>query len=135
MAEIDATALTALIISLVALVVAVGQILQQYVATADGYRRCLPSVMGRWGTKSERRWRPMEFRFETIYYVPSISVGPPGVVVADSNSTPELRQKDWRKIDLSNSTYTLKSIEPLINDSEGIYLVTPLPAVSYVSAC
>ncbi|KAK4112645.1 hypothetical protein N656DRAFT_69871 [Canariomyces notabilis] len=118
MAEIDATALTALIISLVALVVAVGQILQQYVATADGYRRCLPSVMGQWGTKSERRWRFMEFRFETIYYVPSISVGPPGVVVADSKSISELRQKDWRKIDLSNSTYTLKSIEPLINDTE-----------------
>jgi hypothetical protein len=71
---IDPVAVTALIISLVALLATFGQILQQYLATADGYRRCQPSVMGLWGMKTELRWRWREFRFETIYYVPYVTV-------------------------------------------------------------
>lgn len=72
--NIDPIAITALVISLVALLATTGQVLQQYFATADGYRRCQPSVMGLWGTKTKLRWRWREFRFETIYYVPKISV-------------------------------------------------------------
>jgi hypothetical protein len=71
---VDPVAVTALVISLVALLATFGQVLQQYFATADGYRRCQPSVMGLWGKKTELRWRWREFRFETIYYVPSLSV-------------------------------------------------------------
>jgi len=71
---IDPVAVTALIISLVALLATFGQVLQQYLATADGYRRCQPSVMGQWGKKTKLRWRWREFRFETVYYVPSLSV-------------------------------------------------------------
>jgi len=71
---VDPVAVTALIISLVALLATFGQVFQQYLATADGFRRCQPSVMGLWGKKTELRWRWREFRFETIYYVPSVSV-------------------------------------------------------------
>jgi hypothetical protein len=72
--NVDPVAVTALVISLVALLATFGQVLQQYFATADGYRRCQPSVMGLWGMKKELRWRWREFRFETIYYVPSLSL-------------------------------------------------------------
>ena len=73
--SMDPVALVALIISLIALVIATGQLLQQYFGTADGYRRCQESVMSpRWAamTKLHFRWR--EFRFETRYCVPDISI-------------------------------------------------------------
>ncbi|TVY50192.1 hypothetical protein LCER1_G007534 [Lachnellula cervina] len=72
-------AATALAIALVAFVTALGQLLQQYFATADGYRRCQRSVMGEWATRTRLRWRWREFRFETLYTTPEIfmtSTGP-----------------------------------------------------------
>lgn len=74
-------AVTALVIALVALLTAFGQLLQQYFATADGYRRFQSSVMGDWATKTRLRWRWREFRFETLYTVPEIFMtgdGAPG---------------------------------------------------------
>ena len=69
---LDPVALTALIVSLVALTVALGQLLGQYFATADGHRRCQSSVMGPWSKHTKLRWRWQEFRFETLYAVPKI---------------------------------------------------------------
>ncbi|KFY27478.1 hypothetical protein V493_03462 [Pseudogymnoascus sp. VKM F-4281 (FW-2241)] len=65
-------AVVALIVSLVALLATTGQLLQQYFATADGYRRCQASVMGAWGNKTRLRWRWRQFRFETLYSTPEI---------------------------------------------------------------
>lgn len=65
-------AIIALIVSLVALFTTIGQLLQQYFATADGYRRCHKSVMGEYGKKTRLHWRWREFRFETIYTTPEI---------------------------------------------------------------
>ncbi|TVY43401.1 hypothetical protein LOCC1_G004571 [Lachnellula occidentalis] len=65
-------AATALAIALVAFVTALGQLLQQYFATADGYRRCQRSVMGEWASRTRLRWRWREFRFETLYSTPEI---------------------------------------------------------------
>ncbi|KAH6671355.1 hypothetical protein B0J14DRAFT_93715 [Halenospora varia] len=65
-------AAAALAIALVALITALGQLLQQYFATADGYRRCQKSVMGGYARKTRLRWRWREFRFETLYTVPEI---------------------------------------------------------------
>jgi hypothetical protein len=62
----------ALAIALVALVTALGQLLQQYFATADGYRRCQKSVMGGYARQTRLRWRWREFRFETLYTIPEI---------------------------------------------------------------
>ncbi|RDL40064.1 Uncharacterized protein BP5553_00043 [Venustampulla echinocandica] len=72
----DETTLSAaaLGIALVALVTAFGQLLQQYLATADGFRRCQKSVMGEYARKTHRRWRWSEFRFETLYTVPEITM-------------------------------------------------------------
>jgi hypothetical protein len=65
-------AVAALAIALVALFTAFGQLLQQYFATADGYRRCQKSVMGEYARKTRLRWRWREFRFETLYTIPEI---------------------------------------------------------------
>ncbi|PMD34405.1 hypothetical protein L207DRAFT_638901 [Hyaloscypha variabilis F] len=100
---IDPTALTALIISLVALVATFAQLLQQYFATADGYRQCLPEVMGKeWGSKTRKRMRWGELRYETIYYVPSLSVD------SMSSADTKLTRTDtypfsikWSDVDLS----------------------------------
>ena len=62
----------ALAIALVALITAVGQLLQQYLATADGYRRCHKSVMGEYAQKTRLHWRWREFRLETLYTTPEI---------------------------------------------------------------
>ena len=76
MAGVDTNlAATALAISLVAFFIALGQLLQQYFATADGYRRCQRSVMGGWAKKTRLRWRWREFRFETLYTTPEILLG------------------------------------------------------------
>ena len=72
----DSVALTALVVSLIALLATAGQLLQQYFATADGFRRCQPSVMGFWAKKTRLRWRWREFRFETMFAVPRIIYGP-----------------------------------------------------------
>jgi hypothetical protein len=65
-------AAAALAIALVALFTTVGQLLQQYFATADGYRRCQKSVMGEYARKTRLQWRWSEFRFETLYTTPQI---------------------------------------------------------------
>jgi hypothetical protein len=72
----DSVALTALVVALVALFATTGQLLQQYFATADGFRRCQPSVMGLWARKTKLRWRWREFRFETRFNIPRIVYGP-----------------------------------------------------------
>jgi hypothetical protein len=109
MPDIDAVALSALIISIIALTSAIGQLLQQYLATADGYRRCLPSVMGRWGTKSERRWRWREFRFETIYYVPDISLRKLTSFRADAVSLAGVWEQDLRGMRHLDKEYLLEN--------------------------
>lgn len=73
---VDIVALTALVVSLIALLATIGQLLQQYFATADGFRRCQPSVMGLWAQKTTLRWRWREFRFETLFAIPRIFYGP-----------------------------------------------------------
>lgn len=107
MSDKDPLVYIAFIVSLVALVLTLGQLLQQYFATAEGYRRCQPSVMGNWGTKTRRRWRFGEFRFETIYYVPSLSVHPVNSVnLAPEHANEDIWEKDWENIDLEE-TYVM----------------------------
>ena len=65
--------IVALIISLVALLTTLLQLLQQYYATADGYRRCQNSVIAGWAAWTHRHFRWYEFRFETIFVVPHIT--------------------------------------------------------------
>ncbi|KAH8769693.1 hypothetical protein BGZ57DRAFT_985958 [Hyaloscypha finlandica] len=71
---------SAFVVSLVAFFIALGQLLQQYFATADGYRRCQRSVMRNWARKTRLQWRRREFRFETLYTTPEILLVLPDVV-------------------------------------------------------
>ncbi|KAH8805699.1 hypothetical protein F5884DRAFT_456083 [Xylogone sp. PMI_703] len=73
----DLLALVALVTSLVALGISVLQALQQYVASAEGYRRCAASVMGLWAKKTRRRFLKYELRFEVIFETPVMFVAPP----------------------------------------------------------
>ncbi|KAL2067038.1 hypothetical protein VTL71DRAFT_1462 [Oculimacula yallundae] len=68
---------TALIVSLVALVTTVMQVLQQYFSSAEGYRRCAESVMGEWSQGTKRKLRLKELRIEVIFETPVIFVAPP----------------------------------------------------------
>ena len=70
--EQDNTAILAIVIALIAFFVTTAQLLQALFGTAVGYRQCQPSVMGQWATKTKRKWRWSEFRFETIFTTPNI---------------------------------------------------------------
>ena len=64
--------LLALIVALLALIIALGQLVQQIFGTADGYRRCQESVIGPWSKYTKLRWRWSQFRFETKFATPEI---------------------------------------------------------------
>lgn len=64
----------ALAVALAALAIAIAQLFGQFLATADGYRRCQPSVMGGWAQYTRLRWKWSEMRFETLFTTPEISL-------------------------------------------------------------
>lgn len=65
-------ALAALAIAIVALAIALGQLLSQVFSTAEGYRRCQRSVMGPWFKRTRLRFRWSQFRFETLVTTPEL---------------------------------------------------------------
>jgi len=65
-------AVAAFAVSLTALVCSTAQLLCQYLATADGHRRCQASMMGPWARHTCLRWNWSKFRFETLFAVPEI---------------------------------------------------------------
>ena len=67
---------SALAVALAALIIATAQLLGQYFATADGYRRCQSSVMGAWASHTRLKWRWSQFRFETLFTSPEIILLP-----------------------------------------------------------
>ena len=58
----------------IAFFVTTAQLLQALFGTTVGYRQCQPSVMGEWATKTRRKWRWSEFRFEPIFTTPNIQL-------------------------------------------------------------
>ena len=68
----DRTAIVAVVIAVIAFFVTTAQLLQALFGTADGYRRCQSSVIGPWASKTRRKFRWSEFRFETIFSTPDI---------------------------------------------------------------
>ncbi|KAL8811282.1 MAG: hypothetical protein Q9200_001917 [Gallowayella weberi] len=75
MADSPAIANTALVISIIALLVTTAQLLSQIFSTAEGHRRCQPSVIGPWAKLTKRKWRWSSFRFETLVATPEIALG------------------------------------------------------------
>ena len=74
MADSDSLSIVALVISLIALIVAFGQITQMFLGTAEGYRRCKREVIGAWALQTHRKWHWYEFRLETRFTVPDIDL-------------------------------------------------------------
>ena len=70
----DAVALLALIVSLVALLIALLQVIQQYAATAYDYRRCSARTMGGWAKHTKRLFVLSEIRFEITFAVPHVEL-------------------------------------------------------------
>jgi len=58
---------TAIAIALTALIVTLGQFIQQLLGTADEYRRCKESVIDPWSKLTRLHGLWYEFRFETLY--------------------------------------------------------------------
>jgi hypothetical protein len=78
--ESDRLSATALTVSLIALVIALGQFLLSIFGTAEGYRRCRKEVIGAWAACTKRRWLLYEFRFETRFVTPEIDLLTPSTV-------------------------------------------------------
>lgn len=76
MASDTTVSIIALAVALVALVTTISQVLGQFLATADGYRRCQSSVMGGWAKLTHRKFRWSEMRFETLYTTPQFGLFP-----------------------------------------------------------
>ena len=68
----EGTAIVAVVIAVIAFFVTTAQLLQALFGTAEGYRRCQSSVIGQWASKTRRKFRWSEFRFETIFSTPDI---------------------------------------------------------------
>lgn len=65
-------AVVALVVSLIALIIAVLQLCQQLFGTAEGWRRCDFLVIGPWERLRRSQFRWDELRYETRYTTPEI---------------------------------------------------------------
>ncbi|QIW95284.1 hypothetical protein AMS68_000802 [Peltaster fructicola] len=70
----DDVSIVALVVSLVALLLTVMSITQSFLGTAEGYRRCAQSVIGQWSVFRHRHWIWYEFRYETRFVIPQITL-------------------------------------------------------------
>jgi len=70
-------AVVALVISIISFISTAAQVVQQYLASAEGYRRCAKSVMGLWANGTHRKFRKSELRFEVTFETPIIFLAPP----------------------------------------------------------
>ncbi|QRD93384.1 hypothetical protein F9C07_2214904, partial [Aspergillus flavus] len=67
--------LAAIILAVAAFIISVAQVLQQYLATAEGYRRCQEKVVGPWKCYTKRPLHLKELRCETRFGTPFIELG------------------------------------------------------------
>ena len=89
MSQQDTISAVALAIALIALLTTTAQVLGQFFATADGYRRCQKSVMGGWANLTRRRFRWSELRFETLYTTPRFGLSrlTPGQILSQETDS------------------------------------------------
>ena len=69
-----ASAIAAVLVASVALVVALAQAVQQYLVTGQLIRTCDSVVFGRLPGQGRRIWQFSQFRFRIVYCVPQISL-------------------------------------------------------------
>ncbi|KAG7285686.1 hypothetical protein NEMBOFW57_007979 [Staphylotrichum longicolle] len=100
----------ALVVSLVALLGTMAQVLQQYIASATGYANCDETVMGKWHESKKRRFRATELRFEVQFETPVIFVCP-----ANNDKGP-IKDKDIHYVD--GTSESLKKTRALLRQEE-----------------
>ncbi|KAI4188301.1 MAG: hypothetical protein LQ346_005343 [Caloplaca aetnensis] len=119
-------AAAALAVALAALSIATLQLLGQFFATADGYRRCQPSVMGAWAQYTKLRWKWSEMRFETLFITPEIFLqkyqptrGMTSTPIQDLNWVTEYAGATERSHHGSETTYhRVESLDPNLVGSD-----------------
>jgi hypothetical protein len=65
---------TALIVAVMAIIIALAQTLQQYFVTGQLIRICDSVVFGPMPGQGRRVWQPSQFRFRVLYSIPQISL-------------------------------------------------------------
>lgn len=131
----DYVSLVALLISLAAFATTLLQVLQQYLASADGYRRCAPSVIGPWSSKfrhtelnennansciegTKRKFRRRELRFEVVFETPVIFLAPP------DNKKGPIADRDIHNMDGTDESYRISNIYKPEKESEEVRIST-----------
>jgi len=71
-----AAAVAALVVSVLAMTIAIAQVLQQYLNTGQLIRMCDGVVYGKMPGRGRRVWEYSQFRFRVVYSVPQISLRP-----------------------------------------------------------
>ncbi|KAK4496240.1 hypothetical protein PRZ48_012220 [Zasmidium cellare] len=74
---VDAATIVSLIVAIIAFIVSIGQALQQYISTAEGYRKCAESVVGPWVKYRKRIFNASELRFAVNFKTPVFFVARP----------------------------------------------------------
>lgn len=74
MASTPDVSLVALVVSLVALLLSIWQVLQSNFGTAEGRQRTNSTIMGNWADMTRWRWNWLEFRFVIKYVTPHIVI-------------------------------------------------------------
>lgn len=100
MAFTEDVSTTALVISIVALIVTVGQALQQYFSTAEGFRRCREDVIGNWSALTRRHFDWRNLRFETRFVSPHISLVQPWLFYRSLTDFSEREVKDKSRLNV-----------------------------------
>lgn len=95
-------AVVALLVSLVALIISVAQLLQQIFGAAEGYRQCNPSIIGPWSSTRRRVFHLRELRLETVFETPEFTMtsniassAPPNV--EDQKPDPQQKKPFFRE--------------------------------------
>jgi hypothetical protein len=110
MSNETATALAALAIAIVAMLIAMAQALQQYFITGQLIRLCDSVVFGGLPGQGERVWQAAQFRFRVVYKIPQFGLSPelwpssalPSFAKADGSLltlTKDLRRINSSKVD------------------------------------
>ena len=91
--------LVALIVSVIALIVTALQLSAQIFLTAEGQRKCSESLLSVWSkdptTKTRRKWRWSEARFELHFVIPEIYLGTSASLIPDEPKPPEKNRSQF----------------------------------------
>ncbi|EME44745.1 hypothetical protein DOTSEDRAFT_72261 [Dothistroma septosporum NZE10] len=77
MSSADILGYVSLVIAIIAFFLSVAQAFQQYISTAEGYRKCAQSVMGPWVKHRRRHFVLEELRFAVAFKTPVFFVATP----------------------------------------------------------